>query len=104
MIVFYLWFAVESDGDYFEVMPDGTIRLKAGKKKIDINKLTDDDLRRLGIDPRNMTKEEIARRLKVRYPKSRVALGAARKRFRAHVNKKNSKNPKRLWKCWVGQV
>lgn len=59
-------FAVESDGDYFEVMPDGTIRLKAGKKKIDINKLTDDDLRRLGIDPRNMTKEEIARRLKVR--------------------------------------
>ena len=59
--------AVESDGDYFEVMPDGTIRLKAGKKKIDINKLTDDDLRRLGIDPRNMTKEEIARRLKVRY-------------------------------------
>ena len=58
---------VESDGDYFEVMPDGTIRLKAGKKKIDINKLTDDDLRRLGIDPRNMTKEEIARRLKVRY-------------------------------------
>ena len=63
---------VESDGDYFEVMPDGTIRLKAGKKKIDINKLTDDDLRRLGIDPRNMTKEEIARRLKVRYPKSRA--------------------------------
>lgn len=57
--------AVESDGDYFEVMPDGTVRLKAGKKKIDINKLTDDDLRRLGIDPRNMTKEEIARKLKV---------------------------------------
>ncbi|KAI0222505.1 hypothetical protein LSAT2_026249 [Lamellibrachia satsuma] len=55
---------VESDGDYFEVMPDGTVRLKAGKKKIDINKLTDDDLRRLGIDPRNMTKEEIARKLK----------------------------------------
>ena len=64
------------------MMPDGTIRLKAGKKKIDINKLTDDDLRRLGIDPRNMTKEEIARRLKVSYSKSHVDIGAARERFR----------------------
>ena len=56
---------MDSDGDYFEVMPDGTIRLKPGKKKIDISKLTDDDLRRLGIDPRNMTKEQIAKLLKV---------------------------------------
>ena len=36
-----------------------------GKKKIDLNKLGVDDLKKLGIDPDNMTKEEIARALKV---------------------------------------
>ncbi len=58
----------DSDGDYFETLADGTIRLKKGKKKIDINKLSDDDLRKLGIDPRNMSKQEIARILKVSFP------------------------------------
>ena len=37
-----------------------------GKKQIDLNKLGEDDLRKLGIDPTNMSKEEIARALKVR--------------------------------------
>ena len=55
----------ESDGDYFETMPDGTIRLKAGKKKIDINKLSAEDLAKLGIDVKNMSRQEIARILKV---------------------------------------
>ena len=57
----------ESDGDYFETAPDGTVRLKKGKKKIDINKLKDEDLRKLGIDPDKMTKQEIARKLKVSF-------------------------------------
>ena len=55
----------ESDGDYFEKDCDGKVKLKVGKKKIDINKLTKDDLQNLGIDP-NASKEEIARALKVR--------------------------------------
>ena len=56
----------EADADYFETLPDGTMRMKAGRKKIDITKLTDDHLRKLGIDPKNMTKEQIAKILKVR--------------------------------------
>jgi hypothetical protein len=55
-----------SDGDYFEIDPvTGEIRLKAGKAKIDIKKLTDADLRRLGIDP-TLPKSEIKRLLMVR--------------------------------------
>lgn len=54
-----------SKGDYFETTADGKVRLKQGKKKIDLNKLTSDDLRKLGIDP-NVSKQEIARLLKVR--------------------------------------
>lgn len=54
----------ESDGDYFDVDKDGKVKLKAGKKKIDITKLTKDDLKKLGIDP-NASKEEIAKALKV---------------------------------------
>ena len=54
----------ESDGDYFEKDCDGKLKLKHGKKRIDINKLTKEDLEQLGIDP-NATKEEIARTLKV---------------------------------------
>lgn len=54
----------ESDGDYFEVGADGQIKLKSGKRKIDISKLTDEDLRKLGIDP-TLSKKEITRLLKV---------------------------------------
>lgn len=54
----------DSDEEQFEVGADGKIRLKGGKKKINLDKLTDEDLRRLGIDP-NLSKAEIARRLKV---------------------------------------
>lgn len=54
----------ESDGDYFEVGKDGKVKLKGGKKKIDISKLTSEDLVKLGIDP-NASKEEVARQLKV---------------------------------------
>ena len=46
-------------------MEDGTVVLRKGKKKIDISKLSDADLKKLGIDPKNMTKEQIARILKV---------------------------------------
>ena len=41
------------------------MRLKAGKKKIDISKLNEEQLRQLGIDLKTMSKEEIARILKV---------------------------------------
>ncbi|XP_052781998.1 uncharacterized protein LOC128218381 [Mya arenaria] len=50
----------------FEVGADGKIRLRDGKKKIDLSKLTDDDLRKLGIDP-TLDKKEIARLLKERF-------------------------------------
>ncbi|ESP04566.1 hypothetical protein LOTGIDRAFT_237314 [Lottia gigantea] len=53
----------KSDGDYFEVDEKGMIKLKAGRKKIDINRLTADALIKLGIDP-NASKQEIARKLK----------------------------------------
>ena len=55
----------ESDGDYFELDEHGNLVLKKGKKKIDISKLSEEDLKRLGIDPRTMSKQEIARILKV---------------------------------------
>ena len=54
----------DSDEEPFEVGADGKIRLRAGKKKIDLSKLTDDDLRKLGIDP-SLSKKEIAKLLKV---------------------------------------
>ncbi|KAK7484146.1 hypothetical protein BaRGS_00024635 [Batillaria attramentaria] len=54
------------DGQYFEVDEKGQLRLKQGKKKIDLSKLTDEDLRRLGIDP-NLSKQEIARLLKEKF-------------------------------------
>lgn len=56
----------DSDEEQFEVGPDGKIRLKKGKKKIDIDKLTADDLRKLGIDP-NLSKEEIAKKLQEKF-------------------------------------
>ena len=55
----------EDDGDYFDIDSDGEVRLKTGKKKIDISKLNEDQLRQLGIDLKTMSKEEIARILKV---------------------------------------
>lgn len=55
-----------SDEEQFEVGADGKIRLKPGKKKINLDKLTDEELRRLGIDP-SLSKKEIAKILKVRY-------------------------------------
>ncbi|XP_041349516.1 uncharacterized protein LOC121368836 [Gigantopelta aegis] len=58
--------SAESDGDYFEVDEKGEIKLKHGKKKIDLSKLTHDDLRKLGIDP-NLSKQEIARQLQERF-------------------------------------
>ncbi|XP_064632370.1 uncharacterized protein LOC135490795 isoform X2 [Lineus longissimus] len=58
-----------SDGDYFEIDPvTGEVRLKAGKAKIDIKKLTDADLRRLGIDP-TLPKSEIKRLLMEKFGK-----------------------------------
>ena len=56
----------ESDGDYFETGADGKVKMKQGKKKIDISKLTKEDLKKLGIDE-NATKEEIARALQACY-------------------------------------
>ena len=53
------------DGNYFDIGPDGKVKLKDGSKKIDMSKLSADDLKKMGIDPENMTKEEIARKLKV---------------------------------------
>lgn len=54
------------DDAAFEVGADGKIRLRDGKKKIDLSKLTDDDLRKLGIDP-TLDKKEIARLLKEKF-------------------------------------
>lgn len=54
----------DSDDEPFEVGADGKIRLRDGKKKIDLSKITDEDLRKLGIDP-TLSKKEIARLLKV---------------------------------------
>lgn len=42
------------------------ITLRPGKKKIDLSKLTDEDLRKLGIDP-TLSKKEIAKLLKVNF-------------------------------------
>ncbi|KAK6175190.1 hypothetical protein SNE40_013705 [Patella caerulea] len=53
----------KEDGDPFEVDEAGMVKLKAGRKKIDISRLTNDALLKLGIDP-NASKEEIARKLK----------------------------------------
>ncbi|CAL1528526.1 unnamed protein product [Lymnaea stagnalis] len=58
--------AGSDDGNYFEVDEKGQIKLRAGKKKIDLSKLTDEDLRRLGIDP-SLSKQEIARLLKEKF-------------------------------------
>ena len=52
-------------GDYFEVGEDGQMKLKDGQTKIDLSKLTEEDLLKLGIDPSTMTKEEISRKLRV---------------------------------------
>ena len=54
------------DGDYFEVGADGKVKMKGKGKKIDLSKLSKDDLKKMGIDPTNMTKEELARAIKVR--------------------------------------
>ncbi|XP_067929601.1 uncharacterized protein [Watersipora subatra] len=54
------------DGNYFEKDKDGRIRLRAGKKKIDITKLTEADLRALGIDP-TLSKQNLARALKAQF-------------------------------------
>jgi len=45
---------------------DGKLKLRAGKTKIDINKLSKEDLKALGIDP-NMSKQDIARALKQKF-------------------------------------
>lgn len=44
---------------------DGKVKLKAGRRKIDISKLGAKDLALLGIDTKNMTKQQIAKMLKV---------------------------------------
>ncbi|XP_067932252.1 myosin-2 heavy chain-like [Watersipora subatra] len=56
----------KDDGNYFEKGADGKLRLRPGRNKIDIDKLTADDLRALGIDP-NMSKQDIARALKAKF-------------------------------------
>ena len=42
-----------------------SVHKQDGNKKIDLSKLSEDELAKLGIDVNNMTKEEIARALKV---------------------------------------
>ncbi|XP_060590079.1 uncharacterized protein LOC132745239 isoform X2 [Ruditapes philippinarum] len=59
-------FGGDDEDAQFEVGADGKIRLRDGKKKIDLSKLTDDDLRKLGIDP-TLDKKEIARLLKEKF-------------------------------------
>jgi len=59
-------FTVENEDSELVAGPDGKIRLRDGKKKIDLSKLTDDDLRKLGIDP-TLDKKEIARLLKEKF-------------------------------------
>ena len=46
---------------------DGKLKLRDDGKKIDLSKLSKDDLKKMGIDPDTMTKEEISRKLKVRH-------------------------------------
>ena len=53
-----------ADDDLLEIDEAGKIRLKAGKK-IDLSKLSDSMLRKLGIDPR-LSKKAKAKLLKVR--------------------------------------
>ena len=54
------------DGDYFQFNKDGTVKLRGGKAKLDLSKMSKDDLRKLGIDTKYMTKEQISKKLKVR--------------------------------------
>ena len=51
------------EDDNIEIGEDGKVRLKKGKK-IDLSKLSDDMLKKLGIDP-NLTAKEKAKLLKV---------------------------------------
>ena len=44
---------------------DGKMKLRTGTKKIDLSKMSKEDLKKLGIDTRYMTKEQIAKKLKV---------------------------------------
>lgn len=52
----------EGDQNYFDVDKDGKIVLK--KKKIDLQNITTEELKALGIDP-NLSAKEIAKKLKV---------------------------------------
>ena len=74
----------DSDEEQFEVGADGKIRLKGGKKKINLDKLTDEDLRRLGIDP-TLSKAEIARKLKVGSQRGFYKLSINRKSLRQRL-------------------
>lgn len=53
------------DGDYFKMGADGKVTLRKGTKKIDLSKMTNEDLAKLGIDAKYMTKDQIAKKLKV---------------------------------------
>ncbi|ELT92842.1 hypothetical protein CAPTEDRAFT_224063 [Capitella teleta] len=86
----------ESDGDYFETLEDGTVVLRKGKKKIDITKLTEDDLRKLGLDPRMMTKEEIARILKERFGDEISIVRGGKKIGLKHVDEMDGANTDEL--------
>lgn len=50
----------------FEIGADGKITLRNNTKKIDLSKITREELIALGIDP-NLSEKEIAKRLKVGY-------------------------------------
>ncbi|KAL3311042.1 hypothetical protein Ciccas_010384 [Cichlidogyrus casuarinus] len=50
------------DGDYFEVDEHGNLRLKPGRRKIDLSKLSREDLLKLGIDP-NLSSAQIMKLL-----------------------------------------
>ena len=54
---------LEEEKAYFEVDKDGRLILK--KKKIDLNNITDEELKALGIDP-TLSAVEIAKKLKVK--------------------------------------
>ncbi|RUS85819.1 hypothetical protein EGW08_006448, partial [Elysia chlorotica] len=54
--------ATTEEDDNIEIGEDGKLRLKKGKK-IDLSKLSDDMLKKLGIDP-NMSAKEKAKLLK----------------------------------------
>lgn len=57
----------DDDGKYFEADAKGNLKLKEGKKKIDISKLSKDDLKKMGIDTEVLSKADLMRTLKEKF-------------------------------------